>query len=276
MIRIIADSTCDIPFDQAARMGVDYIIPMKLRFGTEEYLDKTTITNEEFYARLEEAEELPTTTLVSAGEFLEIFARYPEDELVVLTISSGMSGTHQSALLAREMSGRTDVYTVDTKAVSLGYALMVEAACRMREQGRSAREIAQALTGLAGRLRIYGIVDTLKYLVKGGRLSKAAGFVGETLRVKPIISIRDGVVTNCAKAMSTNAAIRTLYAITEKDGPRDLAYPIYFAHALNERDLALLKKQYQAPADSPTFIVGSVVGTHAGPRVLALSYVVAE
>ena len=195
-MRIITDSSSDLTPELIERFKVDLVIPMKISIDGKEYLDKVDIQDEPFYHEILPAcQSLPKTSQVTANEFCEIFSRYPDEELVVLPISSGLSGTYSAALVAKEMLGRKDIYVVDNKATALALALMVQIACEKRDAGLSAREVAEQVEALSGRVRVYALVETLRYLVLGGRLSKAAGLVGSALNLKPIITLKGGVLS---------------------------------------------------------------------------------
>ena len=215
-MRIITDSSSDLTPELIERFKVDLVIPMKISIDGKEYLDKVDIQDEPFYHEILPAcQSLPKTSQVTANEFCEIFSRYPDEELVVLPISSGLSGTYSAALVAREMLGRKDIYVVDNKATALALALMVQIACEKRDAGLSAREVAEQVEALSGRVRVYALVETLRYLVLGGRLSKAAGLVGSALNLKPIIMLKGGVLSAVGKARGTRAAVKLLRELVD-------------------------------------------------------------
>lgn len=184
-MKIITDSSSDLTPELIAHFGVDAVIPMKISIDGREYRDKVDLTNDQFYQELLPASKtLPKTSQTTAGEFIEVFNRFPDEELLVLPLSSGLSGSYGMACVAREETGRSDIYVVDNKATALALALMVQIASERRAQGASAAEIAAELEALSSRVRVYAPVETLQYLVMGGRLSKAAGFVGHSAEPK--------------------------------------------------------------------------------------------
>lgn len=272
MIRIVTDSTCDLSREALDALGVDCMLPLKVHFDDREYLDKVELSPEMFYQKLEESQDIPTTSLVNAAEFEEAFNRYPDDEIIVLPIASDLSGTCQSACIARENTGRDNIHIVDTKAASMSLAIVVETACKWRDEGVDAEEICKRLKEMAPRLRLYAIVDTLKYLVRGGRLSKVTGAIAKVLNLKPIISFIDGKITSCGKARGMTAAIDTLRKIVDDHNVIDSDYPAYFAHSLNAEGMKRLIGRFSELKDYKITTVGSVIGTHAGPGAVGIAF----
>lgn len=272
MIRIITDSTSDFTAEQAERLGVDHIVPMKVNFGTEEYLAGVTITNEEFYQKLAQSRELPITTLVTAAEYAQVYDAFPEDDLLVLPLSCALSGSYHSACMAKEASGRDNIYVVDTKAVCLALSLLVHAASLLRAQGKSARDCYGELAALVPKLRMVAAVDTLEYLVKGGRLSRAAGLVAQTLNVKPLIALEDGQIVSCAKARSMKGAIKLVHKLITQQGPADPRYPVYFAHSLNLDYAGQIRRRFGVEDESTTVCIGPIVGAHVGLGAVGVAF----
>ena len=190
MVRIITDGTSDLSAQRAAELGID-VMPMRVFFGPESFLDGVDITREEFFRRLASSEELPTTSQLNPDDFLELFQRYTDqgDQVVGIFISSQLSGTCQSACIARGMVESGEIHIVDSRTVTFALALLVEEAARMRDQGLSAAEIAAGVEALAQRTKLLAIVDTLTYLKKGGRISAATAAVGGLLGIKPIVEV---------------------------------------------------------------------------------------
>ncbi len=279
MIRIITDGTCDITREKATELNLDRMIPMVVREGEKEYYNEEhktgegAISNEEFYTVLENATDLPTTSLVNVAEFEDIFNEYPEDDLIVFTISSELSGTYQSACIAKDMVERTNIHIIDTKSVSLGSALIIEEACNLRNEGLTVEQIVYEVEKLIPKVRLYCIVDTLKYLVKGGRLGKAAGTVGEVLNLKPILAIKDGKLDSFEKARGMKSGIRKLAEYVQANHKIDEQYPVYYAHANNKKDITSLQENIGETKDDRVMVIGSAVGTHTGPKAIAIVFV---
>ena len=274
-MKIITDSSSDLTPELIAHFGVDAVIPMKISIDGREYRDKVDLTNDQFYQELLPASKtLPKTSQTTAGEFIEVFNRFPDEELLVLPLSSGLSGSYGMACVAGEETGRSDIYVVDNKATALALALMVQIASERRAQGASAAEIAAELEALSSRVRVYAPVETLQYLVMGGRLSKAAGFVGTALNLKPVICLKDGVLSCVGKARGSKAAVRLVRELVDTHEEIDTNYPVYYAHACNEEGVQQLMAAFpEYPAAVPPLTVGCIVGTHTGPKVTAISFI---
>lgn len=270
-IRLIADSTCDITIKDCERMGID-LIPLRVTIDGDTYLDKYELTNEEFYSRLASAQEVPVTTLAGPHTFFESFMQHPDDDIICITVSSKLSGTYQSAVIAKEETGRDNIYVIDSRSVSLGAGLLIELALEMAEKGEKAADIAEKLDKLAPEIELYAVVDTLKYLVKGGRLGKASGTVGSLLGIKPILRIKDGLIENVAKERGMTKALARMKALAEEG--RDIMSDdirVTYGHSDNESGMNsfidIMGKK------GSRYSIGSVVGTHAGPGAVGIALV---
>ena len=199
-VRIIIDSASDLTKEQADKLGLDFL-PLKTIFGTEEYLDGITLSHQQFYEKLIESDCMPTTSQIPPHDFGQLYADVKEkkDTAVVITLSSRLSGTFQSANIA--LDGYEDCITiVDSENVCLGEQILVMYACRLRDAGASASEIAKALDQKKKDVRVLALLDTLEYLKRGGRISKTAALAGNLLSIKPVIAIVDGEVAVLGKA----------------------------------------------------------------------------
>ncbi len=275
-VRIITDSTSDISLKQQEEYDIE-VVPLLVRFGQEEYLDGVTLTGEEFYEKLSASAQLPTTAQVSPEQFVKVFQKYgDEDEIVGIFLSSAMSGTYQSAVIAKNLLGRTNIHLVDSRNVTFALGLLVLEASRMRNDGCSAQRICEEVTALIDRVRLYAVVDTLKYLKMGGRLAPSAALVGAVLRIKPIITIKDGMVDVAEKKQGTKAALEAVAQHFMQDQP-DSRHLIVFGDSIapesTERLKKLLSGQYK-PRNSRTMALGATVGTHAGPGCAGVAYIV--
>lgn len=274
MIRIITDSTCDLPAERRRELGVE-VLPLSVHFGTEAFRDGVDITNAEFYGRLAQAKELPTTSQVNPERFAEVFRLCAEREesVVGIFISGAMSGTCQSAMIARDMEGG-DVHIVDSRTVTFALGTLVEVACSLRDQGLSAGEIARRIEDLAGRVRLLAVVDTLKYLKMGGRISTATAMVGGLLGISPIITIQDGLVASIGKARGRRAALNWI-ADRLAGEEIDLDLPVAFAHTNAPEAMAECMDRLGPlvpGAQILTSEIGSVVGTHVGAGATGIVY----
>ena len=217
-IRIITDSTCDLSPAQLQVLDIDFI-PLSVYFGQEQYLDKVELSPEAFYQKLGQSKELPTTSQVNPDTFISHFQSELEKghEIVGIFLSSRLSGTFQSAVIAKDQLQNDKIHLIDSMSASFGSALLLRHAARLRDEGKSAEEICQALDSIKDRLAVYGMVDTLKYLHKGGRLSASAAAVGTMLKLKPIVGIKDGAVVSVSKARGYKSAFRHLVHLLERE-----------------------------------------------------------
>ena len=276
-LRILVDSTFDFTPEQLELTGIE-VVRLHVNFGGEDFVDGVDITPEGFYERLIESDALPTTSQAAPADFAEAFERLTAngDEVVCLTISSKLSGTYQSAMIAAaDFEGRVRV--VDTLNVALGAQILARYALRLASGGQSMDEVAGELERVKGRVHIIALLDTLEYLKRGGRISAAAAAVGGVFSIKPVITIRDGAVAVIGKARGSKNGENLLSQLIEKHGV-DFTMPYVLGYTgLSD---ALLQK-YKADSarlwvgyakDLPVSIVGSVVGTHAGPGSIAVAF----
>ena len=276
-LRILVDSTFDFTPEQLELTGIE-VVRLHVNFGGEDFVDGVDITPEGFYERLIESDALPTTSQAAPADFAEAFERLTAngDELVCLTISSKLSGTYQSAMIAAaDFEGRVRV--VDTLNVALGAQILARYALRLASGGRGMDEVADELERVKGRVHIIALLDTLEYLKRGGRISAAAAAVGGVFSIKPVITIRDGAVAVIGKARGSKNGENLLSQLIEKHGV-DFTMPYVLGYTgLSD---ALLQK-YKADSarlwvgyakDLPVSVVGSVVGTHAGPGAIAVAF----
>ena len=272
-VQLIIDSASDLTAEEAKALGVK-LIPIPINFGEQEYLSGVNITQEEFYNKLASCKELPTTSQPAPYEFEKAFQEVKDagDEAVVLCISSALSGTYQSArAIAQEYSDC--VWVVDTLSVTIGQRLLLDYALQLREKGYNAQRLAEEIENAKTRLTVYGIVNTLDYLVKGGRLSKAAGAAGTLLGIRPVLTVRDGVLQVISKARGVKAAHAALNKLVEET-PQDPNMPAMIAHTgTDDADrTGVLEAADLKWSMGPRGIVGSTVGTHTGPHLICLGY----
>lgn len=278
-IRIITDSTCDLSAEQLEALGVT-CVPLSVNFGQAQFLDKVDLSPADFYQKLSQCEQLPTTSQVNPEAFLACFQEALDsgDEVVGLFLSSRLSGTYQSAVIAREQLGGASIHLLDTLTVSFGTVLLLQQAARLRDEGHSAQSICQALEALKDRVAVYGVVATLKYLHKGGRLSASAAAVGTMLQLKPIVGIQDGAVVSVSKSRGYKSAYRHLAHILERE-PADPRYGFTFAHASAPESVPDLIEAVSAHGPVEPYLIcdiGPVIGTHTGPGCVGFAYIKAE
>lgn len=274
-IHFIIDAGCDLNAVQAASLGVT-LVPMTISFGSEEYKAGLDITNEEFYNNLVSDKDLPTTSQPTPYVYECVYQQIKEagDEAIVLCLSSALSGTYQSAMIAAD--GYEDcIYIIDTRAVTVAQRLLLEYGIMLNAQGLSAKEIVAELERKKNDLCIYGAVDTLEYLIRGGRLSKAAGAVGSVLGIKPVLTIRDGSLVVTGKARGAKAAI-TMTGKLINDAGIDFSMPYALGYTGNDSSIIRpFQDVLGHPWDNtetPVYQVGSAVGTHAGPGLVLAAF----
>lgn len=276
MIRIITDSTSDLSRERAAVLGVR-IVPLTVHFGDESFRDGEEITYTEFYTRLSAASELPTTSQVTPAEFTDLFQSYIDqgDEIVGIFISSEMSGTFQSAEIARQAVDPEHIHVIDSRTVTFPLGLLVEETVILRDAGNSAPEIAAQVTELTRRIRLVAVLDTLKYLKMGGRISAATAMIGGVLGITPLIGIINGRVEAIGKTRGRKAAFQWMGERLNTE-PIDLNHRVSFGHADYPEAMAecmdSLNEFVSGSAGILKSDIGAVVGTHVGPKATGLAY----
>lgn len=278
MIRIITDTASDITLRQAQEMDVT-LLSMPVSFGQSPYDQLLDEDFTQFYHRLETEPVLPVTSLSSPGEYLALFEEAKErgDSVIAIPISSRLSGSYQSACAARDMTDYDDIHVVDARQALIGQRLMVEYAVRLRQEGVHAGEIARLVAEASGRVRLYGVLDTLKYLIKGGRISKSAGVVGSALGIKPLVCLQDGAVGTAGKARGRDGAAALLLQHIRDDMNFDPSFPFCFGYTQNREPVdafAKLAEQEFGLQNCPVYPVGGVIGTHVGPNAVVAVWVV--
>lgn len=271
-IRIIVDSTADLTPQVRERVAV---VPLTIHFGEEEYVDGVNITYQEFYEKLVATKVLPSTSQASPYAFSAAFGQAVADgdEVLAIVVSSKLSGTYQSALIAAEdYPGK--IHVVDTKNIALGSAILTEYALKLVDEGHCAEEIARLIEAARERVHLMAVVDTLEYLQRGGRLSKTAAIAGGILSIKPIITLTDGEIRVLAKGRGNKQANSLMNQEITKAGI-DTSMPMMLGYT--GTDDALLRKYRDDSealwsADVPVSLVCGVVGTHAGPGAVAVAF----
>jgi DegV family protein with EDD domain len=275
-IAIVTDSTADIPKEMRDRLGIS-MVPLKVAFGNDTYLDNIDLQPAEFYQKLVQSLSLPTTSQPSPADFFEVFKKLTDEGRTVVSIqlSGTLSGTYQSAVIAQSMlEGEGDITVVDSKSASYGYGMMVVAAAEMAAEGASADEIVEEIHRLRREMRLYFLVDKLEYLQKGGRIGRAAAVVGSLLNIKPILSIDDdGRIFPVEKVRGHKRAMARIVELLEADiGARPVHLNIALTPGFDEgaKEMAALLKQRFVVRSYVEAQIGPVVGTHAGPGTIGV------
>ncbi len=273
--RIIVDSTADLTPEYKSRVSV---VPLTVRFGEEEYIDGVTIGHKAFYEKLIESDVLPATSQATPDAFMKELKKAKEagEAAVVITLASKFSGTYQSAAIAA--AEYKNVYVIDSASVTVGTGILVELALRLLDEGKDAGEIARILEEEKKKIIIVALVDTLEYLKKGGRISKAVAFAGGVLNIKPVLSVIDGEINMLGKARGSKAGNNLLVQEIEKAGGIDFSKPVLLGYS-GISDSLLLKyiedsrHIWEGNLDEVRYTtVGSVIGTHAGPGAVAVAF----
>ena len=275
-VRIITDSGFDVPDASDARLTV---LPLSITFGDTTYADGVDLTNDRFFELLIESDELPKTSQATPYAYTQIFeqVRAAGDEAVVITLSSGLSGTYQSALTAA--ADYPEVHVVDSKSVTIAQGILVQYALRLVDEGRTAAEVASMVESARERLVLLALLDTLEYLKRGGRIPKSVGAIGELLSIKPVVGVRDGEVVMLGKARGSKNGRNLLHQEVEKNGI-DFAMPVLIGYSgLSDKllrkyleDNRVIWEDKVAEEDLPITSVGATVGTHVGPNAIALAF----
>lgn len=282
-VRIITDSASDITREDVAAAGNPAltVLPLSITFGNATYEDGVNLSHQRFYELLVEGDDLPMTGQVNPYAFEQAIgeARAAGDEVIVITLSGKLSGTNASANTAAA-SFDSGVYVVDSKNVTVGERVLVDYALRLVDEGLSAADIATALEQAREDIYVVGLLDTLEYLRRGGRIPASAAALGKLLSIKPVITIEDGAVELLGKARGSKNGRNLLTQQVEAAGGIDFAMPIALGYA--GLDDALLRKYIEdsrhiwedhiALEDLPVHSVGATIGTHVGPGAIALAF----
>ena len=273
--RIIVDSTADLMPEFKNRV---HIVPLTVHFGDEEYIDGVTIDHKTFYEKLIESDVLPSTSQATPDAFIKEFekAKAAGESAVVITISSKLSGTYQSAMIAA--ADYDNIYVVDSGTAAMGGGILAELALKLLDEGMDAKSIAEALEEEKKKIVIVALVDTLEYLQKGGRVSKTVAFAGTVLNIKPVISVINGEIIMLGKARGSKMGNNLLVQEIEKAGGVDFTKPVLLGYS-GLSDAMLLKyiedsrHLWDGNLQEVRYTtIGSVIGTHAGPGAVAVAF----
>ncbi|MGN1111976.1 MAG: DegV family protein [Acutalibacteraceae bacterium] len=278
MIQIITDSAADFEPFELKKMGI-LCVPIMVYFGNDEYEENINLTKQQFYTLLKESADFPTTSQPSPYAFENVLRKVRDngDEAVIITLSSALSGTCQSAALAKNMLEFDSCYVIDSLNSSGGERILAEQAVKMRDMGKSAAEIAACLELLKVRVNMFACIDTPEYLYKGGRISHTAYKIGSLAHIKPIIRlVQDGSIEIAAKPLGTKRCMDFLHKRLDRYPP-DKNYPCYVMYTCNKQSGQALAEYlnesgYTIPENN-IIRVGAAVGSHIGPNAFGLVYV---
>jgi DegV family protein with EDD domain len=272
-VRVVTDSACDLPDDLIERDGIE-VVPLTIRFGKEELVDRKELSTDEFWRRLADSDVLPETSAPSAGAFEAAFRRLIADGatgIMCINLSSKLSATMQSAQVAAQaVQADCPVVVVDSLMVSMGLGSLCLTAARRAADGDSLESIVANVTDRRNRSKLYGTLDTLEFLKKGGRVGNARALLGSMLAIKPVLEVRDGEVEEAGKVRTRSKALRLLVDRVKQGPFENLAV----LHG-NAPDLDELLDLLEPLAPQDEIVVGQigpVIGTHAGPRVIGVTF----
>lgn len=279
-VKIIVDSTADLTPEMAARVKT---VPLTIHFGEKEYVSGVDIDAKTFYEKLVESDVLPTTSQPTPFVFTEAFQEAVDrgDSVVCITVSSKLSGTYQSAVIAAA-DFPEKVFVVDSQTVAIGSGILTEYALQLADSGMGAEEIAWKLLQKREKVRLLALVDTLEYLKKGGRISPTVAFAGGLLNIKPVIAVEEGEVKLLGKARGSKQGNNLLVQEINKAGGVDFGKPLLLGYtglsdAMLQKYIADSAALWEGRVDKlPVTIVGSVVGTHVGPGAVAVAFFAAK
>ena len=274
-VRIIEDTSTDV--SEKYREKIQFV-PLTVRFGDKEYLDGVELSKHQFYEMLVESDVLPTTSQATPAAFAEYLESVASagDSAVVITLSSKLSGTYQSAVLAAE--DYPNIYVVDSQSVAIGTGVLAQYAVELAQQGMGAEEIAQVLTQQREKVCVVALLDTLEYLKKGGRISKTVAFAGGVLNIKPVVTVQDGAVALIGKARGSRNGNNLLVEKIREAGGVDFERPVLLGYtglssALLEKYVDDSKALWADHVDKlDGCLLCSVIGTHAGPGAVAVAF----
>lgn len=277
-VKIVTDTLSDITSDLAEEMGLT-VVPLYVRFGDEIFKDRVEITSEEFYRRLVYEDILPSTTQPTPHDFITVYEELAKetDEILVIVVSSKLSGTYQSATQAIDMiKSNCKINVVDSLKVAMAEGLIVLSAANAVKNGAGLDDATEYARKAVSRSHLVAYFDTLKYLAKGGRIGKAQGLLGSMLSVKPILTIKDGEMAPLTRVRSLNGGFDHLYSVLANAGKLE---SLAVEHATTPDDADKLVERFSSiyPKDDIyRSVISPVIGTYAGPNALAVSYLTAE
>lgn len=269
-MQIVIDSCSDLEYNEANDLKINYV-PMTLLMNEKEYLDGIEISKDNFYTMLVEQNVFPKTSQPSPQVFIEIFqkAKDNNEDVICLLISSKLSGTIRSAMMAKDIVDYEKIYIIDSLSVSAGIRILLDELLKLKGTS-STLEIVKKLEELKSRITILAGLDTLEYLHKGGRLSKGKLILGSILNMKPVITVENGEVEPIGKAIGITRAFDSIKKYI-KNNPIDYNYNVYFGYTMNKERMLSLKSKLGIEGNE--IHVGTAIGTHVGPNCYAIFYI---
>lgn len=273
-VRIVTDSACDLPEAVCEQLGIE-VVPLSIRFGEREYVDRKELSTDAFWRELESASTLPETAAPSVGAFEETFRKLSDegaDGIVCINLSAKMSATMQSAqVAAKALDGETPIEIIDSMSASMGIGNLALIAARRAANGATIEEIVREVEAARARQHVYAAVDTLEYLRKGGRIGGAQAMLGSMLSIKPVIVVKDGAVEQGGKVRTRSKALQFL--IDQIPAGKVEMISVLHANAPDIDDFLKMLEPVVPDAEVVVGVIGPVVGVHTGPRIMGIAWI---
>ena len=275
MIRIMVDTSSDYTVEEIKAKEME-LAPLHITVGEADYRDAYDLSKDKFYELLTSNEEVPKTSQPTPQDFVDVFeeAEKNNDELICILLSSRISGTFQSATLAKSIVDYDKIHLIDSLSATHGIRLLAEHAQNLVNEGKTAEEIVAELEVLKTKIKILAVVDTLEYLCKGGRVSRTTASIGEMAKVKPMITVNEGEVAVIGKSLGKNKAIGSLLkALGECEV--DHRFPMYSVSTLGTENCEVLENRLAAEGyeTKERLQIGATIGTHVGPGVFGIIFI---
>lgn len=267
-VKIITDSACDLDIDVLKELDV-HLIPLIVNFGQDTYKDRVTITTREFYNKLKTFNGIPTTSQINPAAFVAEFKSYLDEgyHIIYVAFSSRLSGTYQSACIAKEMLNSNDITVIDSKAASVGFGLIVREAALMAKEGKSSKEIEERVIYMRERMQHIFVVGNLEMLKKGGRISTAQAVMGTLLHVKPILQFDDGYIIPYDKVRGEKAAIKKMIDTIKERGFEIENQIVGLDYSEDDSFCMQVKEEIENEFGVKDFLIseiGAAIGSHVG------------
>lgn len=275
-IAVVSDSTGYIPDDLLKKYNI-YTIPLSVVFGEESYREDIDITTEEFYKKIKETKDLPSTSQPSMGSFVQLFEQLSEsyDAVISIHLSKRFSGTHDVAVSAGKMVDNLEVFAFDTALSAMPQGLFAIAASELATEGKTAEEIITCLEEMKEKTYAYFMVEDLSHLERGGRLNKGQALIGSLLNIKPVLHIVDGLIVPFEKIRTRKKALNRIMSMLENDVEKKEVKRVVFIHANNLTKAEKMEKEFSEKHPEVETIIshfGPVIGTHLGEGSLGVSW----
>lgn len=276
MIQFLIDSSSDYDVQEAKNKGIKHV-PITITMGEKSFYDDGKISKDEFYKMTQESEEFPKTAQPSPQEFLDIFEKVKGDgdTLICVLLSSGLSGTVQSATLAKSMADYDNIYIVDSLTATYAIKVLVDYGIKLRDEGKNAKEIVESMEAIKSKIKIYAVLDTLENLYRGGRLSKLEAGIGNLAKIKPLITItEEGAIGVKAKSIGKKKALNDIMKLISAENINK-EFPIYSLYSLGTENNQTFTRSVNDMGMEFTdrLQIGPTIGTHIGPGAYGIIFV---